>query len=229
MNFHNISAVFSKQWKDNFKNKAVFIQFIMFPILVIIMENLVKIPGTEGQHMFVVMFSAMYTGMAPLISVTAVISEEKETGTLFALRMADVKPSEYMLGIGCNTYFCCAIGILVFAFVGEYSGIDFLLFFIYMSVSVIIGVLVGAIIGILGKNQMSATAIAVPAMLICAFIPMFAQYNKTIRMIAKYTYAQQINELLSDLNGITLERGIILGVNIVIILGLFLFAYKKVK
>ena len=38
----NISVIFLKQLKDTLKNKAVLIQFVMFPLMAVIMENTVK-------------------------------------------------------------------------------------------------------------------------------------------------------------------------------------------
>ena len=72
----NIKAVFLKQVKDIFKNKTILVQFVMFPMLVIIMENVVVIEGMP-EHFFVRMFSFMYIGMAPLISMAAILAEEK--------------------------------------------------------------------------------------------------------------------------------------------------------
>ena len=39
----NIDAVFLKQLKETFKNKSILIHFLMFPVMVIIMENAVKL------------------------------------------------------------------------------------------------------------------------------------------------------------------------------------------
>lgn len=73
--------ILQKQWKDTWKNKAVLIQFVMFPVLVVIMTKLVKIDGMP-KNFFVNLFASMYVGMAPLTSLSAVIAEEKEKNTL---------------------------------------------------------------------------------------------------------------------------------------------------
>ena len=61
----NITVIFQKQIKDTFKNKEVLIQFVMFPIMALIMEKLVKVEELP-QNYFVNLFSSMYVGMAPL-------------------------------------------------------------------------------------------------------------------------------------------------------------------
>ena len=40
-----IYAVWKKQMKDTLKNKAVLIQFVMFPVLSVIMQNSIQIEG----------------------------------------------------------------------------------------------------------------------------------------------------------------------------------------
>lgn len=50
----NMRAVFMKHILDTVKNKTVFIQFIMFPIIVIIMENTISIDDMP-EHFFVIL------------------------------------------------------------------------------------------------------------------------------------------------------------------------------
>ncbi len=77
----SVGMILQKQWKDTWKNEAVLIQFLMFPVLVVIMTKLVKIDGMP-KNFFVNLFASMYVGMAPLTSLSAVIAEEKEKNTL---------------------------------------------------------------------------------------------------------------------------------------------------
>ena len=70
---NNIFAIFKKQLKDTIKNKTVLIQFVMFPVLTVIMNNAVKIEGMPD-NFFVNLFAAMFIGMAPLTSIASVIS-----------------------------------------------------------------------------------------------------------------------------------------------------------
>lgn len=73
----HISAILWKQLKDTLKNKTVLIQYIMFPVMTIIMENGVKIDNMP-EHFFATLFAVMYIGMAPLVSMSSIIAEEKE-------------------------------------------------------------------------------------------------------------------------------------------------------
>ena len=87
----NSIIIIKKQLKDTFKNKTILIQFLLFPIMTLVMENAINMEGMPDLF-FTKLFSVMYIGMAPLTSVAAIISEEKEKNTLRVLMMANVKP-----------------------------------------------------------------------------------------------------------------------------------------
>ena len=87
---NNISAVFLKQIRETLKNKPILIQFLMFPVLAVVMENAVKIEDMP-EHFFAKLFAVMFVGMAPLTCMSSVISEEKEKNTLRVLMMSNVK------------------------------------------------------------------------------------------------------------------------------------------
>ena len=111
---HNVGVIFKKQLKDTLKNKTVLIQFIMFPAMTLLMENAVKIPDMP-ELFFTKLFSVMFLGMAPITSAAAIISEEKEKNTLRVLMMANVKPWEYLLGVGLYVWTLCMAGAGIMA------------------------------------------------------------------------------------------------------------------
>ena len=71
----HIMAVLWKQIKDTFKNKEILIQFVMFPVLTLIMENIVSIEGMPENY-FTNLFGVMFIGMAQLTSMSSIISDE---------------------------------------------------------------------------------------------------------------------------------------------------------
>ena len=221
-----ISTVFLKQIKETLKNKAILIQFVMFPVLAVIMENSIRIDGMP-EHFFAKLFAVMFVGMAPLTCMSSVISEEKENNTLRVLMMSNVKPVQYLLGIGSYIWLMCMAGAAVFAALGEYKGADLAGFLLVMAAGIILSILVGAVIGISSKNQMSATSVTVPVMMIFSFLPMLSMFNETIEKIAKVTYSQQINILLnSNFEDVT-DSIAVLAVNFILAVILFFAAYRK--
>ena len=224
----NMSAVFLKQMKETLKNKTILIQFLMFPVMTIILENAIKMEDMP-EHYFAKMFAVMFVGMAPLSSLSAIISEEKEKDTLRALMMSNVKAYEYLLGVGVYVWVMCMVGALIFAVCAEYSGMDFLVFILIMAVGILVSGLFGAVIGIFSKNQMSATSVTVPVMMVFSFLPMLAMFNETFEKIATVTYSQQMMILINEIGsvGARVENIMIIAANFVIAAILFIGVYKK--
>lgn len=224
----NIIAVFKKQVKETLKNKTVLIQFIMFPILTIIMSNVIQIDGMP-KTFFVSLFATMYISMAPLTSMAAIIAEEKEKNTLRVLMMSNLKPYEYLLGVGGYIWFLCMVGSAVFCAVGGYQSKEAVVFLTIMAIGILTSLLIGAAIGSWSKTQMMATSITVPVMMIFSFLPMLSLYNGTVSQIARFTYSEQVSIMINQLSDLQIDFtniGII-AVNIWIAFGLFVVAYKK--
>ena len=172
----------------------------------------------------------MYIGMAPLTSIASIISEEKEKNTLRVLQMSNVKSFEYLIGNALYILFICMLGSLVIGLSGGYIGQELLYFMLVMLFGHTISIVVGATIGVISKNQMMATSITVPVMMIFSFLPMLSNFNDSIRNVAKYIFSEQLYLVLNNIKQIeiTTESGIILGINFLIIIIAFIINYKKV-
>ncbi|MCM1122354.1 MAG: ABC transporter permease [Eubacterium sp.] len=194
----NAVIIYKKQMKDTGKNLALLIQFIMFPVMAVIMENAIQIEDMP-EHFFVGMFAVMHIGMAPLNVMAAVIAEEKEKNTLRVLLFGGVKPGEYLIGTGGYVFSACMVGTIVFAVLGGYRGMEFAAFLLIMAAGIIVSMLLGAVIGIQSKSQIAAATIMTPVMMVFAFLPMIAMFNDTVAKIADFAYSQQIQLLLNGL------------------------------
>lgn len=224
----HMNAILWKQIKDTLKNKTILIQFLMFPILTLIMENTVKMDGMEP-NFFTNLFGVMFIGMAPLTSMASIISEEKEKNTLRALLLSNVNPVSYLLGVGIYIWVICMLGGTVIGLAGGHKGEMLLKFLIAMGGGILLSILLGAVIGVFSKNQMVATSLTVPVMMIFSFLPMLAMFNETIEKIAKITYSQQIYLIFADLenSSFSMENGLVLAGNFLVAVVLFFVIYKK--
>lgn len=225
---HHIRAILWKQLKDTLKNKTILIQFLMFPGMTIVMEHAISIDGMP-EHFFANLFAIMYVGMAPLTAMAAIISEEKEKNTLRVLQMCSVSAFEYLFGNAVYIIFICMAGSLVIAAAGGYQGSELLIFMSIMLTGHAISTLAGAAIGVFSKNQMMATSLTVPVMMVCSFLPMLSMFNDSIGKAAKYFYSEQLYLLINQMGTmkISAETIMILGVNIFLIAGCFTAAYQK--
>ncbi len=224
----NIKAVFMKQILDTVKNKTVFIQFLMFPVMAIIMETAIKLEDMP-EHFFVKLFAVMFVGMAPLTCMSAIIAEEKEKNTLRALMMSNVKPWQYIISIGSYIFIMCMVGTAVFAVVGEYCGAELARFIMSMISGIILSEIIGAVIGIFSRNQMAATSLTIPIMMVFSFVPMLSMFNESIKKFAEIIYSQQISDLINGIgtSEVSAKSIIVIAVNFIIGLVLFALAYKK--
>lgn len=197
----HIITIIIKQLKDTLKNKTVLIQFVMLPALTVIMVNSIRLDGMP-ENFFVNLFASMYIGMAPLTCVSAIISEEKEKNTLRVLLMAEVTPWQYLLGIGSYVFGVCMLGGAVFGCLMEnVTPGGRALFMAVMAAGIIVSIVVGAAIGVGCRNQMSATSVTVPVMMVFSFLPMLSVFNDKIEKIARFTYTEQIRILVGSLGG----------------------------
>jgi len=225
---NNIIAIIKKQLKDTLKNKTVLIQFIMFPALTLIMNYAIVIDGMP-ENFFINLFATMYIGMAPLTSMAAIIAEEKEKNTLRVLIMSNVKPHEYLLGIGIYVWVICMGGAAVICSAGGYKPQAGVAFMGIMAIGILASLLAGATIGIWSHTQMMATSVTIPVMMFFSFMPMLSLFNTTIAKIAKFTYSEQISLLLGQVNNLQpkAENICIIIMNILIAAVLFAVTYKK--
>ena len=225
---NHVEAILWKQCKDTLKNKTVLIQFLMFPLMTVIMENAMDIPGMP-ERFFANLFAVMYIGMAPLTCMAAIISEEKEKNTLRVLQMCNVKAMEYLLGNAVYIISMCMLGSLVIGLAGGYQGRTLVIFMLVMLLGHSIAVLLGATIGAISKNQMMATSVTVPVMMVLSFLPMLSMFNETIGKVAKFVFSGQLYVMINNMEAMqwNLENTAILGGNVVLVLGVFLVAYKK--
>ncbi len=228
MSAKRMAAIFKKQIKDTLKNKTVLLQFIMFPILALIMQKAIKVEGLPKNY-FVILFASMYIGMAPLTTIAAIISEEKEKNTLRVLMMSNVKSIEYLIGVGSYILLLCMLGAVVFGVVGNYHGVEMVQFLVIMGSGLLTSLMIGAAIGTWSKNQMSATSITIPVMLIFAFLPMLAMFNDAIGKVSGFIYSGQINNLMNTIGALSLgvKNVGVIAVNMAVAIALFVLAYRR--
>ena len=224
----SVKAIFIKQGKDMIKNPMVLVHFIIYPSVALVMTELVaKSNEYIPTNMFVTMMAAIFAGMALITSTAAVIAEDIERKSLRFLVMAGVKPHQYLTGIGGFILLAGSLVSVVFGLIGYFSGAEFVKFLIVMIMCAAASIILGATIGLLSKNQKSATAFSMPVAMILGFSPMIALYNETVEKIANIFYTQQLNVIVNDFSANFLKAISVIGVNLIVLLFFFVIAYKK--
>ena len=186
-----IYAVFIKQVKDSINNRLIIMLFFMFPILAIIFKGLVK---AEELDMLLPSFITMNTVMVPIIFMSSVVSEEKEKHSLQMLIMSNVKAWEYLIGIGTCVFIQAFISSCLFLVVYDVPLEKLAVFFINLAIGIACSLLVGAILAILAKNQMSVGPITAPVSMVIGLLPMFAEINDKLKSVATVFYSYYIRK-----------------------------------
>lgn len=222
------NAIFRKQAKDMLKNPIVLIMFIVFPIVALIMTELIaKTNDYISNNMFVTMLAAVFSGMGLIASSADIIAEDIEHKSLRFLIIAGVKPHQYLIGTGGFFLLAGAITSGIFALIGDFSAIETLKFLAVMIAGVAASILLGATIGMLSKNRQAATSLSFPIAVLVGFTPMIAVFSEPVERAVGFLYTQQMNVIANDFSVSLLRPLLVTASNIVVLLILFVIAYKK--
>jgi len=192
-----VAAIFEKQSKDMFRNIGVLAMFVVFPIVAFALENLIQNPYMEG-GVFVGQMAAMFIAMGLVMSVGTIIAEDRENNSLRFLIIAGVKPMSYILGIGSFLFLASAVTSAAFGFIGGLGLAGLARLMPVMLSGAIASILLGAIIGMIAKNQQAATGMAMPIGMALGMGPIAATFNETVDRVFSVFYTQQVGVFVSD-------------------------------
>ena len=239
----NIKAIFKKQLKGTIKSPEILIQFIIFPLIAFLMSIIVVtdfegVPEdiaaaiTANMPNMVTMQATIFAGMGLITVIAGIVAEDIEKKSLRFLMMAGVKPGSYLLGVSGVIFFASFFTSVAFSFIGEFRGVDFWIFTGAMMSGVTGSIVLGATIGILTKNQQSASGLALPIAIVLGFGPMMAQFNETLARYLHIFYTQQLNVVANYLSTGGGETALwqsfaIMWANVAVLGLLFAIAYAK--
>jgi ABC-2 type transport system permease protein len=224
----SIKAIFIKQAKDMFKNPMVLVMFVIFPVVALIMTQLVAKSNDDiPNNMFVTMMAAIFSGMGLVTAASGVIAEDIERKSLRFLIIAGVKPHQYLIGTGGFYLLAGIITSVAFTLIGDFTAAETVKFLIIMITGTTASIILGAAIGMLSKNQQAAAALSMPVAVKIGFTPMIAGFNETIKKAAGILYTQQINVIVNDFSVSLFKPILVIVLNITVFTVLFVFAYKK--
>jgi len=225
---NNAKAIAVKQAKDLVKNRAVLIQFLIMPVMALILTELVAKGEPElPDLMFVNMFAAVFVGMIVVTATTGIIAEDREHKSLRFLVMAGVRPGQYLGGVGVVVLGASAIVSVMFGLMGGFTVVEFGKFMVLMLVSSVASMTLGGLIGILSSNQQAATAVAMPVAMVVGFAPMIAMFNEAVKTVFAPLYTMQASLALGDLSAGVGKPLLIMAANVVVLVVAFGIAYRK--
>ncbi|WP_343210481.1 ABC transporter permease [Anaerolentibacter hominis] len=220
-----ITAIFWKQLKDSVKNIPVLVLFVVYPIIAIIMGS--AIAGEMGEaELFISLFGTMHAVFTPIVTTASILSEEKEKNTLRVLIFANVNPVEYMLSIGSFVLLCTFCTSALFFVGGQFTMAMAARFLLAQFIGSMVSVLLGLTLGAYAKNMAGANGLAVPAGMVFAFLPMLSAFNETIGSVSRFTYGQQISNIMMG-TAKTGDAITVIAINFLLFLVAFYLIYRR--
>jgi len=240
---NNIIAVYIKQIQSLVKNPVMLVQAVLFLGLVFVITLLIGvdeeidcdacIPAyvcavcTEENTLdtpdpsMAALFTVMFVGLTLMGTASSLVTEDKTTNNLRFMTMAKVKPFQYLLGTGAALFSFVFIIIILFATVGGYF--EYMLWFIAVtSFGALVSILLGTAIG-LSKMPI----LAMPVSLVLGMGPMLSAFNETLANALRFTYTQQINLALSNVEYDMSSNFIVIGINGLVVLAFFIWMHRK--
>jgi len=227
---NSAKAIYIKHFRDVMKNSGVLITFIMFPAMAFLMTNVVDatMPGMS-ETFFVTMFAGMFVGMAIIAAIAPAIAEDRERNSLRFLLMAGVKSHEYLMGIGGVFLTFSLAGCIAFAIIMPDASLTQMF---VMALSMFLGcaasILLGAIIGMVAKNEQEAISISSVAGLVVSFGPFIANITQNDMLLRIFGFLYTMNFADADMrtSDIIQSFGVILA-NVLVLAFVFAFIYGK--
>jgi len=230
-----MSAIFTKQMNDTFKNPTVTMIFILLPVVAFLMVNFIEVAPDLPAFAGIAAFASMGIALMPLGSMPSYISEDIETNSLRFLVMAGVKPMQYLFGLSAFTLLLASLSMLAFGLIGGLSGGNLLLFLGASIFALLPAIALGALLGIVSKNVQQGMTFGTIFGLVLGMTPMFAMASESIMNVTKFLFSQQVTNIYmyivhgppTYMDWSLTQAFIIVGVNFLVFAVLFFAVYKK--
>jgi len=167
-------------------------------------------------------FTIIFIGLALVASSSALVYEDKNTTNLRFMAMADVRPYQYLLGTLAAAIIVVAVMLIFYALLGGYLGGDMLRFMAIGTFGGLVSILLGVVIG-LSKMPILAT----PLSIILGLGPTFGNMNETLANALRFTFIQQVNIAMADIDADLSSSFLIIGANGFVFLLIFIFMHRR--
>jgi len=128
--------------------------------------------------------------MTGIYCVSAALAEEKEKHTLRVLMTSSVNGLEFFLGSLIPVVGMILVTNVIIVPVAGVSmnGTEWAVYLGISCLAAVTSAVIGMIFGIFAKNQVTASTVTTPALLILMMVPMFSGLNKTMEKVAEFLF-----------------------------------------
>lgn len=234
MSFRKINAIFMKQLNHSYKNLNVASMVVVMLVISFgfsaMIDGMADGEGVNHVNNMVSTLLGMNILMVGTLIMCFLISEEKEKNTLQVLMTSTVSPVEFLIGNGLMTLLATtatsAVIMLMFGW-NEFS-VFILLVSAFTSIA---GIVMGALVGILSRNQTEASAISTPFVFGLMMTPMFFGNNEIVQTIFNYLFIQNmVDAIINFSTGETILMNlVIIAGNILVLFAIFTIVYRRIR
>ena len=234
-----ISALFQKQIRSSYVNTNVLIMLLMSPAIALaynmfILGNMDTAYTEDMQYAtfaLLVVCISLNIFMVGSLATTYMVSEEKEKHTLRLLIVSSVSPIEFLLGNGIATLMMVMISTILIVIIFNMTNF-MLLILIASAVAVVAAITLGAVIGILSRDQMHSSVISLPFMSIFSLLPMFAGGSESLEFFMQILFTHQLSLMLymiftDDLGASLINSILIILGNAAVFYAIYRYLYLK--
>ena len=176
----------------------------------------------------------MNLGMCGIYCPSLLLAEEKEKNTLRVLMTSSVNSLEFFAGSVLPVFFITVlinfllIPISGFAMDGGQLG----LFALVSVIASLTSCIIGMILGIFAKNQVSAGTITTPVLLLLVMVPIFGDVVEALSGLSEYVFTGIVMDMIMTMvDGAkkVLDSGsiVVMACEVILAVLLFLFFYKR--
>lgn len=201
LSLRRIKALTKKEFKSFSKNTNALLM-CMLPILFSIIYSYIYGSYDEkdlAEMMVLQLCVNMNLVMCSCFTTAVLIAEEKEKNTLRTLLLSGVSALEFLFGKVFVTFILSTITNIIIFFISGIEAKYLGWFLLITTLVIIIMIIIGALIGMFSKNQMSTSVVGMPVMLVLLLIPMLAGFNDNVKKIAKFTPNYNMNVLFDKI------------------------------
>ena len=219
--------LFLKDWKDTLKNGNGMILAVL-PLFFTLLYRMLPIDGMPMPREFISLIGVlMNLALVPVALLSMMIAEEKEKNTLRTLMLSNVGAVEFLTSTCLVVLVLLSVVNLAVFFLTGMALSALPLFLLVTTLTALCLMFLGAVIGLLCKNQMSTGTLASPVALLLMIPPMFAQMNDTVAKIAQFIPTYSMIELLYMNGQPKALPWMVIGVWLVGAFALFMLVYRK--
>lgn len=231
-----VKALVKKDFIDFPKNINISLMSILPLVLVLFLSNVQRSNSTQLLDAFDLLILGLNTNLviASTMTVSMLITEEKEKKTIKTLMFCAVTPLEFLAGKAIITLLFSMVSNMAIFFLSGMNHLYFGSFLFWSFILVVIMLLIGAVIGLFAKNQMSISVLGVPVIFAFMLIPLMAQANPYFETIASvlpnYNFGNILNQLILGNENTDLATSFFIILAWVILTSVaFVYSYKKKK